>query len=229
VADGPHFQGELFRFLEELSEHNNREWFLAHRERYEACVRDPFLRFIADFAPRLRAISRHFTADPRPSGGSLFRIHRDVRFSSDKRPYKTMAGAQFRHASAGDAHAPGFYLHLEPGRVFAAAGVWRPSRDDLTAIRRAIAEHPARWRRAVRSRAFTTVCTLGGGSLKRPPRGFEADHPLIEDLKRTDFLAIIGFTEEDALAPDFLERFTRACRAAAPLVRFVTKALGLAW
>src|SRR5262249_24725406 len=112
---------ELFAFLRELRAHNDRAWFAANRDRYHDAVRAPLLQLIADVAPRLREISPAFVADPRPAGGSLFRIHRDTRFSRDKAPYKTNAGVQFRHAAARDAHAPGFYLHLEPGEVFAAA------------------------------------------------------------------------------------------------------------
>jgi len=117
-----HFSPALFGFLAELAANNERGWFEANRARYRAELRDPMLRFIEDFAPRLAAISPHFVADPRPNGGSLFRVHRDVRFARDKRPYKTNAGAHFRHAAARDAHAPGFYLHLEPGTVFAGGG-----------------------------------------------------------------------------------------------------------
>ena len=108
----PCFQPDLFRFLDALRGNNNREWFQANKERYESDVKGPMLRFIGDFAPRLRQISPRFVADPRPNCGSLFRIYRDVRFSKDKTPYKTNAGAQFRHQAGKDAHAPGFYLHV---------------------------------------------------------------------------------------------------------------------
>src|SRR5712691_11870079 len=117
-----HFGPELFAFLSDLRRNNRREWFLANKGRYEVEVRDPMLRFIGDFAGPLRKISRHFVADAKPSGGSLFRLHRDTRFSRDKSPYKTNVAAHFRHEAARDAHAPGFYLHLEPDQVFLAAG-----------------------------------------------------------------------------------------------------------
>ena len=122
----PYFQEGLFTFLKELRANNDREWFAANRERYETQVREPFVRFISDFEPILHQISPHFRADPRPSGGSLFRIYRDTRFSKDKSPYKTAAAAHFPHERGRDVHAPGYYLHLEPGSVFAGAGLWRP-------------------------------------------------------------------------------------------------------
>ena len=73
-------------------------------------------------------------ADPRPVGGSLFRIYRDTRFSKDKRPYKTHAGITFRHRDGRDVHGPIFYLHLEPARVFMAGGMWRPEAGALKAV-----------------------------------------------------------------------------------------------
>src|SRR3972149_2230251 len=91
------FTPALFRFLRELKANNTREWFAANKDRYETEVRGPALDFVADMAPRLGRISPHFAPDPRPSGGSLFRIHRDTRFSKDKSPYKTYTGLQSRH------------------------------------------------------------------------------------------------------------------------------------
>lgn len=147
----PHFTPELFRFLRELKRNNTREWFLANKERYEVFVRAPFLRFVGDFGPLLRRISPQFVADPRPVGGSLFRIYRDTRFSKDKRPYKTQVAAHFPHGAAGkDVHAPGFYLHLEPGGCFAAAGLWHPDPPALAEVRDAIVERPAAWRAVLR-------------------------------------------------------------------------------
>ena len=105
-----HFTPALFEFLAELSMNNDREWFQANKARYERDVRNPLLDFVADFGERLRTISPHMVADPRASGGSMFRIYRDVRFSKDKSPYKTNAGAHFRHEVGREVHGPGFYL-----------------------------------------------------------------------------------------------------------------------
>lgn len=219
-----HFTPALFGFLRDLAANNERGWFEANRARYLAELRDPMLRFIEDFAPRLAAISPHFVADPRPNGGSLFRIHRDTRFARDKRPYKTNAGAHFRHAAARDAHAPGFYLHLEPGAVFAAGGVWRPDGEALARIRAAIAADPEGWRRAATSPG--PGAALGGESLKRPPRGFDPAHPLIDDIRRKDFFAAVRLDEADACAPGFVDRYADICRGFTPLARFLTGALG---
>src|SRR5439155_14951950 len=115
TVDAPSFSRELFAFLRELAENNDREWFAANKARYVAEVQEPALAFIEDVGLRLSDVSRHLVADPRTTGGSLFRIYRDVRFAKDKSPYKTHIGIQFRHERARDAHAPGVYLPLEPG------------------------------------------------------------------------------------------------------------------
>src|SRR5687768_5522973 len=113
------FGPELFGFLAELEQNNDRDWFTANKRRYEDDLLEPALAFIEDFEPHLRQISPHFRADARRTGGSLFRIYRDTRFSKDKTPYKTTAGFYFRHERYKEVRAPGFYLHLAPGDVFA--------------------------------------------------------------------------------------------------------------
>jgi uncharacterized protein (TIGR02453 family) len=216
-----------FRFLKELAAHNDRDWFQAHKERYVADVRDPLLRFVEDFAPRLAKISKNMVADPRPLGGSLFRIHRDTRFSKDKSPYKTHAAMSFRHADGRDVHGPVFYLHLAPGSVFAAAGLWHPPADAVAQVRAAILAQPARWKRVLAARGL--VLDAAHDALKRPPRGVDPEHPFVADLMRRSFTASTSFTERDACAPDFAARFAKACREKAPLVEFLANAVGLPW
>ncbi len=221
----PPFNRAFFRFLEDLKLHNQREWFHANKQRYEDEVRHPAQQFISDSGPQLRKISRHFLADPRPSGGSMFRIYRDTRFAKDKSPYKTNVGIQFRHKQGKDVHAPGFYLHLEPGGCFAGVGIWHPDGDSLSSIRAAIVEQPTRWKRITRSRRFTETLELAGESLKRAPKGFDPEHSLIDDLKRKDFIAGFTFDETTAMEPDFLAHYWTVCRAGSPLVRFLCEAV----
>jgi uncharacterized protein (TIGR02453 family) len=221
IVEEPSFSPELFAFLRELADHNDREWFAAHKARYVAEVQEPALAFVEDVGLRLPAMSRHFVADARTTGGSLFRIYRDIRFAKDKTPYKLHAGIQFRHARARDAHAPGYYLHLEPGSVFMACGTWHPDRDTLHAIRTAIAARPGRWQGIVEEPAFRQHFRLGGETLKRPPAGFDRDHPLIDELKRKDFIAVAGLTESDAIAGGFLDRFLDLCTESGGFMRFL--------
>lgn len=225
IPEGPRFEPSLFRFLKDLKAHNEREWFQAHKARFEAEARDPMLRFIAAFSGRLAGISKHFEADPRPVGGSLFRIYRDTRFSRDKTPYKTHLAAHFRHRGSGEGvYGPGFYLHLEPGASFAGGGLWHPAPEPLKQVRTAIATRAKAWK-AIRDSGLA----IRGDALKRVPAGFDPAHPFTEDLKRKDFYLGREFTDKEVLAADFLDRFTEACKEAAPLVAFVCKAMELAW
>ena len=168
-------------------------------------------------------------ADPRKSGGSVFRIYRDVRFSRDKSPYKTNAGAHFRHEVGREVHGPGFYLHLEPGNVFGGAGTWMPNSATLGKIRGAIVANPEKWVRIVNDESFESMYTLEGDSLKRAPRGFDPEHPLIDHLKRKSFVAGTVFNEDDACSPDFIDQYANACRTAASFCEFLTTAVGLDW
>ncbi len=222
-----HFTPALFSFLRDLARNNDRAWFAANKERYVASVQEPALEFITDFAGPLARISPHFRADARVQGGSLFRIYRDVRFSKDPSPFKTNTGIHFRHERARDAHAPGYYLHLEPGECFAGVGLWRPETKVAYRIRQEIADDPTRWKRATRSTRFTETWTLVGESLKRAPRGFDPDHPLIDDLKRTSFIATTKLTQREVTSPGFADALARRFRAATPFMRFLCDAVGV--
>jgi uncharacterized protein (TIGR02453 family) len=223
-----HFGPELFEFLTDLRTNNDREWFQANKDRYRRDVQEPMLRFISDFGSELAKISPRFVADPRPTGGSMFRIYRDVRFSKDKSPYKTHAAAQFRHQQGKDAHTPCFYLHLAPDEVFAGVGLWHPPGQALKQIREAIVDQPDRWTDIVTSIRRDGL-ELGGDSLIRAPRGFDTDHPMIEDLKRKDFIASRSFTAKQATGRGFLERYAATCRSGSDFVRFITEAVGHAF
>jgi len=217
-----YFSPQLFRYLEQLRRNNRRPWFLKHRAEFEEFARQPSLRFIADLQLRLREISPWLVADPKPNGGSLFRIYRDVRFSQDKSPYKTHIGMNFWHASASEAvHAPGLYLYLEPKGCFLAGGVWQPDPRSLAQIRDAVAWKPDEWRQAKRG------LELGGDTLSRPPRGYSSDHPLIEDLKRKDFVAAVDLTKKDVCGPHLMKQVLHAAKRMVPLLRFLSEAVKL--
>jgi uncharacterized protein (TIGR02453 family) len=229
MAKAGYFGPELFDFLKELSRNNNREWFARNKTRWETDVRDPFLRFIADLGPHLKEISRNYVADPRPNGGSMMRIYRNLRFSRDKTPYNTMTAAHFGHAKGKGMAAPAYYIHLAPGEVFAGCGLWHPESATLAKIRDNIVASPARWKKAVSEAPFKQTWKLDGASLVRPPKGYDPEHPLIEDLKRTDFVGTANFTEKDACAASFVDRYAQACHRAAPFMRFLTEAVDLPW
>ncbi len=222
-----YFTPELFTFLRQLKRNNNREWFAKNKERYIEEVQQPVLDFVASIGPGLRKINPNFLADPRPVGGSMFRIYRDVRFSKDKSPYKTAVGVNFPHRAAKDVHSPGFYLHLEPGEVFIAAGIWQPDTKTATMVRESIVERSAAWKKAAHAAPFSKNFELMADSLVRAPRGFDPNHPLIDDLKRKHFIGSRFIDEKTATSPRFGDTFLRACREAAPLVRFLCEAVGV--
>jgi len=210
---GPFGPG-MMKFLRELDRNNERSWFEKNKQRYEDEVREPAREFIRSMVPQVEKISPHLRVDDRKVGGSMMRIFRDVRFSLDKRPYKTNLGIQFRHEAGKDVHAPGLYLHVEPGTVFLGAGMWRPDGPSLAAVRRGIDEDPKGWKRIRDAKRFSSMWRLSGDSLKRPPRGYTADHSMIEDLKRKDFIAVCDLTEKDVTRTDLVkfagERFGRS-------------------
>jgi len=219
------FEPTIFQFLEELADNNNRPWFQENKGRYEREVLKPCLDFIRALAPRLKKISEFFVASDRRVGGSLLRVYRDTRFSKDRSPYKTNAGIQFRHEFGRDIHAPGFYVHIAPRECFLALGLWRPDPASLNRIRQAIVQRPDRWQQARGDRKFRRRFVLEGDSLKRPPRGFPADHPHAEDLKRTDFIGLEDLSEQDVLNEKFLDRASASFAAGRPFMRFLCNAL----
>ena len=228
-AKQSHFTPALFDFLRQLKKNNNRDWFLKHKARYESDVRDPALRFISDAGPGLKKISAHLVADPRPVGGSLFRINRDIRFSADKSPYKPNVGMSFGHDEGREAAAPGFYLHIEPGESFAGGGIHMADNPTLNKVRDAIVADPSGWKRIVGGAQFAPLFTNMGEALKRAPQGYDPDHPLVEDLKRKGYTWHARFSETDVCRPDFLERYLGACRTAAPFSRFLARAVAADW
>lgn len=227
MAEFSGFPADLFRFLKDLRRHNNRPWFHDNRERYLAAVVAPMSEFIVAMQPRLAAISEHYLVDPRPHGGSMFRIHRDTRFAKDKTPYKTHAACQFRHAAGKDAHAPGFYVHLDPDGLFFGGGIWRPPAPQLNRIRDFIVDNARSWARIRNAQRVREVGGIQGEALKRPPRGYNPEHLHVEDLKRTSFYVMTEAEPETALEADFPDVVARAFQRAAPLNRFVCDALDL--
>jgi uncharacterized protein (TIGR02453 family) len=222
-----YFSKQTFAFLKALEQNNEREWFDAHKQDYEKLVRDPALDFISDMSLEMPAISRHFLAQPKKVGGSLMRVYRDTRFSSDKTPYKTNIGIQFRHEVGKDVHAPGYYLHIEPGECFVGVGMWHPEADALFKIRQAIVEKPEAWLAARDDKTFRKHYSLEGDSLANAPRGFAKDHPLVEDLKRKDFIGLASLSQSTITSADLRGQVVEQFRAAAPFMRFLCQAMEL--
>ncbi|HEX5637081.1 MAG TPA: DUF2461 domain-containing protein [Gammaproteobacteria bacterium] len=221
------FTPATFKFLKNLQANNNRVWFDEHKQEYEDAVRTPALNFIDAMADDIADISPHFRAIAKKVGGSLMRVHRDVRFGHDKRPYKTNIGIQFRHARGKDVHAPGFYVHLEPKECFLGVGIWHPDAPALDLIRSAIAQNSAAWMKASRDKSFSKLFAFSGDALANAPRGYAKDHPMLEDLKRKDFIAIQSFPQTLATTDHFQSDVVKSFRTSKPLMTFLCQALEL--
>jgi uncharacterized protein (TIGR02453 family) len=227
----PGFRPAALRFMAQLKRHNTKPWFEANRAHYELEVREPLRLLVEEVDVRLAGLAPEIVGDPKRS---IFRIHRDVRFSRDKSPYKTHAACWFYHADAGrgvgqDASGgAGFYFHLEPGQCLIGAGIWMPPRPALSRIRDALVEDQEGFEGIVEDRGFRR--RFGAlddeAMLTRPPRGFTDEHPAARWLRYQSFTAGRSLTEGavtsrrlvDLLAEDY-ERLT-------PLVRWLNQALG---
>ena len=224
-----YFSPAMFAFLREVEANNNRPWWEENKDRYITLIREPAKEFIADFGPRLQAISDHFVADTRTNGGSLMRPYRDTRFSKDKTPYKTNVGIQFRHERGKDVHAPGFYVHIEPGACFAGVGMWRPEPKVARQIRDAIYEEPDTWRKATKLKGFTGTWGIDPGEeemLKRVPKEYQdAKYP--DDTRMKSFTAGHKLTQKTVTSADFDVDLARAYKKASAYTAFLCDAIDL--
>lgn len=221
------FSDSLVRFLGQLKRNNNREWFSRNKDRYEAEVREPVLAFIRAIGPKLEAKLPYIFVSDSKVGGSMMRVYRDTRFGGDKTPYKTNVGIHFRHERGKDAHAPGCWMHVEPGEFWLAAGLWKPDADSLAKIRTRIAEQTGQWLAARNDRRFRRHWELVGDSLKRPPRGFDPGHPCVEDLKRKDHLGFRDLGIDELYRHDVVDRVAELFAASRPYMKFLCDALDL--
>lgn len=225
------FPKDFFTFFEELKQNNNRDWFMDNKPRYETSIVTPCLDFIETLAPELAKISPYFLAVPKKMGGSMFRIYRDVRFSKDKTPYKVHAGLQFRHVDGKNAHAPGFYLHLATDEILIGGGIWQPPSPVLANIRSQIDTHAKEWQAAKSADGFrNSFQNLNSGNpLKRPPRGYSEEHPLIDDLKKRSFFMMAKSNRKEAGRADFTDRVIGVYQDATPMMKFLCGAVGSAY
>ncbi len=236
MSASPRFRPEALTFLRGLKRHNEKGWFEANRPRYEAEVLGPLRQLAEELDVRFATLAPEFVAPPKRA---LFRIHRDVRFSKDKSPYKTHAALWVFHRDAGrgvgrDAHGgAGFYFHLEPGASGVAGGFWMPPRPLLSVLRERIVEDQRGFERALRHAAFvkrfkrlSDESTEPGARLTRVPRGWAPDHPAAEWLRFNSFTAWRPLTDAEALSPKLVDALMRDYAALLPLVRWLNAALG---
>lgn len=227
------FPPKALTFLRGLARHNRKEWFEAHRGDYEATIKAPLAQLIEEVDVHLASIAPEIVGHPRKSA---FRIHRDVRFSKDKSPYKTHAACWFYHRDAGRgvgteaAHGgAGFYFHMAPEGSFCGGGIWMPPRSAVVKIREAIADDVEGWEALVKDRGFRR--RFGAldtdGMLTRFPRGYAADHPAGDWLRYQSFTAGCAVTPEQLHSPRLPATLARHYAAMAPFIRWLNSTLGL--
>jgi len=221
------FTSATFDFLADLKANNQREWFAEHKSRYWDDVLVPSIELVQMLQKPLSRAAPFLVADPRRSGGSVLRIYRDTRFSKDKTPYKTHVGIQLRHDAGKDIHAPSIYLHFEPGESLVAAGCFRPHPTALAAIRKAIDAKPSQWKRVTHDLRTKQAAVFWGESLKSAPRDYPKDHPLIEDLRRKDFIVCFPLTRSQVLDDHLAEMIIDKVKIARSYMRFLCEAVAV--
>ena len=227
------FTPKAFTFLRGLRKHNRKEWFEAHRTEYEQELKQPLAALIEEMDVQLATIAPEIVGSPKKSA---FRIHRDVRFSKDKSPYKTHVACWFFHRDIGTrmqseaVHGgAGFYLHISPGECFCGGGIWMPPRPALLKIREALVDDLEGWDAIVGDRRFRR--RFGAldqeGMLTRVPRGYPADHPAAAWLRYQSFTAGTPLTDEQVTSPRLPALLAGHYAAMTPFVRWLNLALGL--
>jgi uncharacterized protein (TIGR02453 family) len=219
----PRFSADALKFLRAIERHNDREWFRARKERYEALLRAPMIELIEHLAGEFRRFAPELMATPK---ASLYRIYRDTRFTEDKAPLKTHIAAIFPPRGLPKHQGAGLYLEIGSTWVWVGGGMYAPDTSRLQAVREHIAANLHRLRTIVESPAFRrAVGSLEGERLTRVPRGFPSDHPAAALLKYRQFIAGREFPAAFATGPRFYPGVLDVFRQVAPLVRFLNEPL----
>lgn len=210
-------------FLKDLSKNNSKEWFDANRKRYEA-ERKKFVEFtnsliqsIASFDPSISGIE---------AKNAIFRINRDIRFSADKSPYKTNFGASISKGGKKSGYS-GYYIHIQPGQIFAGGGVYAPSPEVLKAVRDEIYFNLDSFEKILQTKTFKAQ--FDGlddiDKLKTAPKGYEKDHPSIPYLMHKHFVVSRSFSDSELTSPDFLKNLVNLFKAQKPFIDFMNQAI----
>ncbi len=219
----PLFKPRTLSFLRALKRNNDRAWFAAHKEEYLRDVHQPMLDFVAWVASELPAFAPELEASPRTS---LFRIHRDTRFSADKTPFKTQVGAIFPHRDLHRNVSACLYVEIGPAGSMIFGGIYKPERAELPAIRDHIARTHRRLRALLEAPAFKrTVGAMEGDALQRVPPGYPPDHPAAEYLKFRQFLLGKEYPAAFATSREFPGEILRLFRHMAPVVAYLNEPL----
>jgi len=217
------FSARTVSFLRSLKKNNDREWFRARRDQYDAYVHEPMVAVIEQLAEDFRAFAPELIASPKQS---LFRIYRDTRFSDNKKPLKTHAAAVFRTRHLPKPQGAGLYFEIAGGWVWIGGGMWRPEPHELVRLREHIAATWPEIRTITRAAGFRRRFEeLSGDTMTRVPRGYAADHPAAEFLKHRQFYGGAEHSPALASSREFYPTLIATFKALMPLVRFLNEPL----
>lgn len=213
---------ETIKFLKQLKQNNNKEWFDAHKAEYQNLRKD-WINFITEIIKGISA----FDADVAKNDPAkcIFRINRDVRFSKDKSPYKTNFGASISKTGEKNKFC-GYYIHISPDECFFGGGVYMPEPDALQAIRQEIDYHFSDFEKILKQANFKKYFTgIEGEKLSRPPKGYDAENPAIEYIKQKHFIATYNFSMDEVTKSDWAKQIVSIAKAVYPLNTFLYEAI----
>ena len=216
AAARPFFRPEALKFLRNLAKHNDREWFQPRKALFEAELKEPMLAIVRKITDAMIEFAPNHV---RPAEKSLFRIYRDTRFSSDKRPYKTHVAAWWSHQGLEKTSGAGYYFHVSPKEVIVAAGAYMPEKEQLAAIRHWLLDHHEEFRKLLEKPAIRkTFSEFDGNALIRPPKGFPKEHPALDLIRCRQWGLSATLPSTAALEPGFTGELIRCFQLAAPVV-----------
>lgn len=217
-------QASTLKFLSQLQKNNNKPWFDKNRPAYENAKSD-FLSMVDKLIPAIASFDS--TIAGLEARNCVFRINRDVRFSKDKKPYKHNMAAYFNKDGKKGLGA-GYYLHIEPGKSFAAAGIWMPEPAVLAKIRQEIDYNLNDWNKILKQAAFRKNFEKGLDTseiLSRPPKGYTEDNPALEFLKLKCFVVMHVISDKDITEKNFVKKVAAVFQSAKPLISFLNTAV----
>jgi uncharacterized protein (TIGR02453 family) len=212
----PYLRPEALTFLRNLAKHNDREWFTPRKPEFEALLKEPMLAIVRRITDAMLAFAPNHV---RPAEKSLFRIYRDTRFSSDKRPYKTHIAAWWSHQGLQKTSGAGYYFHVSAKEVIIAAGAYMPEKDQLAAIRHWLLDHHREFRKLLQRPSVRSIFReFEGNTLTRAPKGFPIDHPALDLIRCRQWGLAATHPAKTALDPGFAATVIRHFKLAAPIV-----------
>ncbi|WP_316820216.1 DUF2461 domain-containing protein [Pedobacter gandavensis] len=216
----PQIQPSNFAFLNKLMDHNDRDWFNAHKAEF---LQEQDL--VVGFAEALlQDLNTHDVIETPSGSKSVYRIYRDTRFSKDKTPYKTHWSGSFKRA--GKNRRGSYYFHLEPGNSFIGGGFWGPNAADLKLIRDDLSFDPNPLRKILNTESFiSSFGNLKGEQLKTTPKGFDANDEAIDLLRYKQYLLLRRCSDEEVLSADFLKTVGETFKNMRPFLDYMTEVL----